>query len=424
MSIVKDAQELQADIVRLRRDLHAEPELGLDLPRSQEKVLTYLEDLPLEITLGKRLTSIGAVLRGTDSQTVEGVHDGVRAARPVVLLRGDMDALPVQERTGLTFASRTDGVMHACGHDLHTAMLAGAARLLAERQNRLPGDVVFMFQPGEEGWKGAEIMIEEGILELAGRRADAAFGMHVFSGLTRHGGFITRPGIMMSASGVLHVTVRGIGGHGSAPYKAKDPVAVVTEMITSLQVAVTRQFDIFDPIVITVGLLRAGTASNVIPDTAYFEASVRTFSTMARDRIVELAPRLLTSIAHGHGLEADVEYRPRFPATVNNEAEARFAHQTAAELFGPERSALMEQPLSASEDFSLVLNRVPGAFVGLGAAEPGVDPDSVEFNHSPYALFDDGVLADGAAMYAQLAEDRLRQLAATQQSQSFAEVAR
>ena len=406
MSHLENARLLEPELIRLRHSLHQEPEIGLDLPRTQEKVLVELDDLPLEITLGQQLTSIGAVLRGT-----AGAEDETDSERPVVLLRGDMDGLPVQERTNVPFTSRIDGAMHACGHDLHTAMLAGAARLLSERRSRLPGDVVFMFQPGEEGCNGAGIMIDEGILDLAGRRADAAFGMHVFSGQADHGHVLTRPGIMMSASDTLIVTVQGTGGHGSAPYKAQDPIAVVTEMISALQVAVTRQFDIFDPVVITVGLLRAGTASNVIPDSAYFEASVRTFSTASRDRLRHLAPQLLGGIARAHGLDADVEFRPRYPATINNDAEAQVVQDTAIELFGAERMIQMQQPLAASEDFSRVLNNIPGAFVGLAATAPGVDPNSVEFNHSPFASFDDGVLADGAALYAQLAENRLHQLA-------------
>ncbi|GAA1366000.1 M20 family metallopeptidase [Arthrobacter rhombi] len=409
MSYLETAHQMKPELIRLRHALHQEPEIGLDLPRTQERVLAELEGLPLETTLGRGLTSIGSVLRGTAHPDAAQDGDG---DRPVVLLRGDMDALPVQERTGVPYASTVDGAMHACGHDMHTAMLTGAAHLLAARSDRLPGDVVFMFQPGEEGLNGAGHMIDEGILDLAGRRADAAFGMHVFSGLVDHGTFLTRPGIMMSASDTLIVTVLGTGGHGSAPYKAQDPIAVVTEMISALQVAVTRQFDIFDPVVITVGLLRAGTASNVIPDSAYFEASVRTFSAASRERLQELAPQLLGGIARAHGLDADVEFRPRYPATINNDDEARFVDATASELFGRDRTLSMKQPLAASEDFSRVLQQVPGAFVGLGAAVPGADLDTVEFNHSPQAIYDDGVLADGAALYAQLAESRLHQLAA------------
>jgi len=404
VSVLEDARGISAELSRFRHDLHREPEIGLHLPRTQEKILGNLDDLPLEITLGKNTTSVGAVLRGDR-------HDPLQGGRPVVLLRADMDALPVQERTGVDFTSRFDGAMHACGHDLHTAMLAGAARLLTERRHRLAGDVVFMFQPGEEGCNGAGIMLDEGILDLAGRRTDAAYGIHVFAGLTEHGRFLTKPGIMMSAADTLIVTVQGAGGHGSAPHTAKDPVTVVAEMITALQIAVTRQFDVFDPIVISVGLLRAGSASNIISDTAYFEATVRTFSTASRERIREAAPRLLSNIAAAHGVEVDVEYRDRNPATVNDADEAFFAEGIVAELFGQDRSVRLTQPISASEDFSRVLDAVPGTFIGLGAVAPGSDPSTTPFNHSPFATFDDRVLADGAALYAELAEVRLAQLA-------------
>ena len=217
MSITTDAKELQPGLVQLRHELHQEPETGLQLPRTQEKVLKALDGLPFEITLGKSTTSVTAVLRGNAPLRFR------QPEKPTVLLRADMDGLPVQERTGVDFSSKIDGAMHACGHDLHTAMLAGAATLLAERRDQLAGDVVLMFQPGEEGWDGASHMIAEGVLDAAGRRVDAAYGMHVFSALEPHGRFATKSGVMLSASDALTVTVLGAGGHGSAPHIAKDP---------------------------------------------------------------------------------------------------------------------------------------------------------------------------------------------------------
>src|SRR4029453_17023550 len=210
MTIAADAKELQDDIVRLRHDLHREPEIGLQLPRTQEKVLKALDGLPYEITLGKDTTSITAVLRGGATYA--------SAQKPVVLLRADMDGLPVQETTGVDYSSRVDGAMHACGHDLHTSMLAGAATLLAERRDTLAGDVILMFQPGEEGFDGASYMLKEGVLDAAGRRADTAYGMHLFSSLEPHGQFVTKNGVMLSSSDGLVVTVLGAGGHGSAPH--------------------------------------------------------------------------------------------------------------------------------------------------------------------------------------------------------------
>ncbi|GAB4098346.1 M20 family metallopeptidase [Sinomonas halotolerans] len=402
MTLLEDARTLHGDIAGLRHALHREPEIGLELPRTQEKVLEALDGLGLEVTTGTETTSVTAVLRGSGA-----ADDGTR---PVVLLRADMDGLPVQERTGVDYASKLDGAMHACGHDLHTSMLVGAATLLADRRHTLAGDVVFMFQPGEEGFDGASYMLREGVLDAAGRRADAAYALHVFSSMAPHGQFLTRPGVMLSASDGLFVTVRGAGGHGSAPHAAKDPVTTAAEMVLALQTMVTRQFDMFDPVVVTVGRLAAGAKRNVIPDTAEFDATIRTFSEAHRERMQQAIPRLLEGIAHAHGLEVEVRYEAEYPLTVTDAAETDFAEAAVAELFDG-RHARLAQPLSGSEDFSRVLDEVPGSFIGLGAVPLGSDPSTSAFNHSPYATFDDGVLADGAALYAHLALSRTSQLA-------------
>ncbi|SNR91918.1 M20 metallopeptidase family protein [Blastococcus mobilis] len=389
-----DADVLAPDLTDLRHALHAEPEVGLVLPRTQQRVLDALGDLPLEISTGTRTTSVTAVLRGTGAGGSSG---------PVVLLRADMDALPVQEDSGLSFASRIPGAMHACGHDLHTTMLVGAAHLLARHRDRLAGDVVLMFQPGEEGCDGAAVMLEEGVLGAAGRAVDAAFALHVFSALVPQGHFVTRPGPILSASDGLFVTVRGAGGHGSTPHRAKDPVTAAAEMVTALQTMVTRQFDVFDPVVLTVGALHAGTRRNVIPETATLEATVRTFSTAARQAMSTAVPRLLQGIAAAHGVEVDVRYEAEYPVTVTDPDETAFAAATLSEVFEPARHATLAHPLTGSEDFSRVLDLVPGSFVGLGAVASGLDPQTAPFNHSPQARFDDAVLPDGALAYAEFA---------------------
>lgn len=404
MTIAADARELQPDIIRFRHELHQEPEIGLHLPRTQEKVLKALEGLPYEITLGESTTSVTAVLRGGAAHA--------STEKPAVLLRADMDGLPVQERSGVDYTSTVDGAMHACGHDLHTAMLAGAATLLAERREQLAGDVVLMFQPGEEGFDGAGHMIREGVLDAAGRRVDTAYGMHVFSAMEPHGKFCTKNGVMLSASDGLVVTVLGAGGHGSAPHAAKDPVTAAAEMVTALQVMVTRQFNMFDPVVLTVGLLQAGTKRNVIPESARIEATIRTFSEESRRRMMDAAPRLLRGIAAAHGVEVDVDYQEEYPLTVNDDDETTTAEKVIAGMFGESRLTRMATPMSGSEDFSRVLAEVPGTFVGLSAVAPGADHTASPFNHSPYATFDDGVLADGAALYAELAVSRIAALAA------------
>jgi amidohydrolase len=289
MAVRDDAEAIAPELTELRRAIHREPEIGLDLPSTQRKILAALEGLPLEISLGTALSSVTVVLRGAGAAGADG--------GPVVLLRGDMDALPVAERTGLDFASLTEGTMHACGHDLHVAMLAGAARLLAARQRELPGTVVFMFQPGEEGHAGARIMIEEGVLDAAGQRPVAAYALHVASAELPVGVCSTRPGPMLAAAEILEVTVHGHGGHGSQPHLAADPIPVACEMVTALQTLVTRRFDVFDPVVVTVGSFHAGTTDNVIPDEASFLATVRSFTPGTRDRLHASALALVRGIA-------------------------------------------------------------------------------------------------------------------------------
>lgn len=400
MSLRDDAHELQGELAVLRRALHREPEIGLHLPRTQEKVLAALDGLPLEISTGTALSSVTAVLRG-----------GAPGARPgpVVLLRGDMDGLPVTERTGAEYSSQVEGAMHACGHDLHTAGLVGAAQLLADRRESLAGDVVFMFQPGEEGWDGAGHMVEEGVLQAAGRPVDAAYGLHVSSSSYPTGVFTSRPGTLMAASAGLHVRVVGAGGHGSRPHSALDPVPAACEMVTALQTMVTRRFDVFDPVVVTVGTFHAGTRRNIIPDDAVFEATVRTFSPAAAERAAEVAVRLCQDIAAAHGLTAEVDFVPEYPVTVNHDAEHDFLADTVREAFGEERFEPMADPITGSEDFSRVLDRVPGAFVFLGADATG-DPETAPTNHSPLAAFDDSVVSDGSALLAELAVRRLDRL--------------
>jgi amidohydrolase len=392
-----DAVALAADLAQLRRSIHADPEIGLDLPRTQGKVLDALAGLPLEITTGTSLTSVTAVLRGgKPGQTV--------------LLRGDMDALPVTERTGEDWASRNAGVMHACGHDLHTAMLAGAARLLSARQAELAGNVIFMFQPGEEGPGGARIMVEEGVLDAAGDRPVAAYALHVASGLLPLGLFASRAATIMAAADTLHVTVKGRGGHGSQPHRAADPIPAACEIVLALQSMVTRKFDVFDPVVLTVGTFHAGTADNIIGDDAHFAATIRSFSPQAREAVQQAAPVLARDIAAAHGLTADAEFVDGYPVTVNDASELAFTERTIAEVLGDGRYIAAPNPLTGSEDFSYVLEQVPGAFVMMGACPADADPGTAPFNHSAEAVFDDSVLPDGAALYAELA---LRRLAAS-----------
>lgn len=389
-SLIRDgAQALQPELVELRHHLHQRPEIGLHLPETQAMVLSALEGLGLEITLGKSLSSVTAVLRGAKRGKA-------------VLLRADMDGLPVSEATGVDFSSTIDGAMHACGHDLHTAMLVGAAKLLAVHRDQLEGDVVFMFQPGEEGFDGAGLMIKEGVLDAAGTRVTSAYGMHVMSSLIPCGMFTTKPGPMMAAADELHVTVRGSGGHGSAPHLARDPIVVAAQMVGDLQTLITRRFDIFDPVVLNVGLFHAGTKANIIPNEAEFEATIRTFSVATRERILRESVQLCEKIAEAYGLAADAVIIEGYPPTINNEQQAEFVADAASEIFGAEKYQTMQFPIAGAEDFSRVLEAIPGSYMFLGASTSS-DYSSAPTNHSPLAAFDDSVLHLGTRMHAELA---------------------
>jgi amidohydrolase len=383
-----DAHALAPELVAIRRRLHQHPEVGLQLPKTQEIVLAELEGLGLEVTTGTSTTSVTAVLRGSGSG-------------PSVLLRGDMDALPITEDTGLDYASQEPGAMHACGHDMHTAMLIGAAKLLTQHKASLAGDVVFMFQPGEEGFEGAAHMLREGVLDAAGQRVSAAYGMHVMANIDR-GVFTTRPGTLMAASAALTVTVRGSGGHGSAPHHAKDPVAVAAQLVGDLQTLVTRRFDVFDPVVITIGEFHAGTARTIIPDEAKFDATVRTFSNETQDRVAEEAVRLCHGVAAAYGLEVEATFRREYPATINHAQHAAFVEDVTTETFGSDRFRIMPAPLAGAEDFSRVIQEVPGCYMMLGARVDDAGP-SVADNHSPRVRFDESVLPDGALLHSHLA---------------------
>jgi amidohydrolase len=394
MTLRDQATGMGAELAELRRALHREPEVGEHLPRTQEKVLAALDGLPLEVTTGRALSSVTAVLRGAQPG-------------PTVLLRSDMDALPVTELSGEPFASRIDGAMHACGHDLHMAMLVGAARLLTGVRDRLAGSVVLMFQPAEEGPGGAQPMIDEGVLDASGSRAVAAYGLHVASAKEPHGVFTTRRGALLAASDTLRVVVEGAGGHGSQPQFAKDPIPAACEMVTALQTYVSRSHDIFDPVVVTVGSFHAGTVANVIPAQARFEATIRSFSAPARERVRRGVRDVVAGIAQAYGLGVDVVYEPGYPVTVNDDEETGFVADTVTELFGRERMRWLPDPEPGSEDFSYVLDEVPGTFVFLGACPPELDPATAAHNHAPEARFDDSVLPDGALLLAELATRRL-----------------
>ena len=394
--LLAQAKDVHNHTVRLRRDLHRHPEIGLDLPRTRDAVLAGLADLPLQVHLGRSVSSVVAVL------------DGARPG-PTVLLRGDMDALPLTEDTGLPYASAVDGAMHACGHDTHVAMLASAARVLVERRGELAGRVLFMFQPGEEGFHGARYMIDEGLLDdhgPAGRPA-AAYALHISATLPT-GEVHVRPGPIMAAADVVRVTVLGRGGHASSPHDALDPVPAAAAMVGALQTAVTRRLDAHQPAVLTIAHIVAGTTNNIIPETAFLEGTLRTLSAATRERAHEEIQRVCEHTALAMGCTAEVEIERGYPVTVNDGGAVGRIEQLSATLLGDRQVHAMPTPIMGAEDFSYVLEQVPGALAFLGGCPPGTDPATAPPNHSNRVVFDEDAMAAGVAVYAALALDALR----------------
>ena len=393
------ASAIADDVVAIRRRIHRRPEVGLDLPRTQAVILEELSKLGLQGTKGDKLSSVVAVIEG-------------RRPGPTILLRGDMDALPLHEDTGLDFSSEDDGAMHACGHDTHVAMLLGAARLLQERRAELPGHVILMFQPGEEGMGGANTMIEEGLLDAdvrgGGVRPTGALAIHIS---TRYpsGEIHLKPGPEMAATDVIRITVRGRGGHASAPHQTVDPIAVAAEIVIALQAMVTRRIDVFDPAVVTIAQITAGTTNHIIPETAFLFGTIRSVSEATRAEVRAGVRRVAEGIAAAHDASAEVDLEPGYPVTINDPAFTAFVTDTARTLVGPERVVELKAPIMGAEDFSYVLQQVPGAMAFLGARPAGEDPATAPQNHSNLVIFDEAAMATGVALYVAVA---IRHLAA------------
>ena len=383
------AQLLFPDLVELRRLLHRFPERGNHLPKTRRIVLDALEGLPLDIVLHETTSGIVAAL--------EGDHPG-----PVTLLRADMDALPVTEETGLEFASLHDGFMHACGHDLHTAMLVGAARVLSSMKSDLAGTVLFMFQPGEEGFAGARFMLEEGLLTTANDRPSGAFAIHVNT-WTRTGMVLHRQGPQLASDDELRVTIRGKGGHASAPHLSYDPIPVAAEIVLATQTAITRRINVFDPGVITFATVDAGTTHNVIPETALLVGTIRAVSDSTREQLHALINRVVPGIAAAHDVEAEVEIELGYPVTVNDPDHTAWVDTVARQTLGDDRVVWMDSPIMGAEDWGYVLQEVPGTMSFLGACPPELEPGRAAGLHSNRAVFDEQAMISGTALHAAVA---------------------
>lgn len=365
-------------MVSLRRDIHREPELGFDTEKTAEKILAALDGLPLEIETGVARNGIVATLKGS--------KDG-----PTIGLRADMDALPIHEETGLGFASGTDGKMHACGHDAHASMLVGAAHMLSSVRDELSGTVRFFFQPAEEGGGGGKVMVEEGALG----GVDRVFALHLWPGM-QFGRSATKPGPVMAAADQFDIEVRGKGGHGAMPHLGADPIVVAAHIVTALQTLVSREVDPTEPAVVTVGMIGAGSAFNIIPETAKISGTVRSVSPDVRRLLPKRMEEMAQGIARGMRAEATLDYRFSYPVTMNDPEAASFALDVASGVLGDENVSEAEQPSMGGEDFAFMLEAVPGAYLWLGVGD-------VSGLHTPRFDFDEGIMPVGAALHTALA---------------------
>lgn len=384
------ASEAEFDeVVALRRAIHREPEIGLHCPRTAEKIKAALAGLPLEIHDSKSTTGFVAILRGG--------RDNGRT----VLLRGDHDALPMQEETGLPFASTIPGAMHACGHDSHTAMLVGAAKILSARKDALPGTVVFMFQPGEEGYHGARYMIEDGLLNIA--RPEAAFALHISPNIPA-GVVVSRPGPLLASADTLHATIKGKGGHGAMPHDCLDPIPVACEIVTALQTFVARQVPVMDPAVLTIAQINAGSAHNIIPAEARMVGTLRTLSEETRTKMQQAFVRIVENIAAAHGAVGEAVVEQGYPVTVNDARACDLMKACAEQLGGEGGWQMMPAPMMGAEDFAYVLRDVPGAMAFIGVAPEGSDFRTNPPLHNTKMTIEESVMARGVAMHCAMAD--------------------
>ena len=385
------------EVIALRRAIHADPEIGLHCTRTTQKLKAALAGLPLEIRDSRSTSGFVAILRPSDPAAGGNGRS--------VLLRGDMDALPMPEETGLPFASQVPGMMHACGHDSHSAMLVGAARALSARRDSLPGTVVFMFQPGEEGYHGARYMIEDGLLEdvAGGRRPDAAFALHIWPTLER-GKVMAKAGPLLASADTLHATVTGRGGHAAMPHDSLDPIPVACEIVQALQTWLARSVPVTDPAILSITQIHAGSAHNIVPDRAEIMGTLRTLSETTRARAQEAFQRIVHHVAEAHGLTGEARIEAGYPVTVNDDRATALARTVAEELGGEDSWRELPSPIMGAEDFAYVLKEIPGAMVTLGVAPEGSDPATNPPLHNTRMTIDEAMMARGVALHCAIAE--------------------
>ncbi|MDW3217251.1 MAG: M20 family metallopeptidase [Acidimicrobiales bacterium] len=392
--IREEAEAGLEPVIELRRAIHREPELGIANPITIGRVGDALADLPLDVHRGEGdITSLWADLKGET--------DG-----PMVLLRADTDALPMTEDTDLEFRSAIDGRAHACGHDAHTAMLVGAARMLAGRRDEIHGTVRFMFQPGEEGMGGAALMIDEGVLD----GVDAAYALHITPNCPS-GWVAGRAGAIMAAADVFHITVRGAGGHASTPHFTTDPVTIAAHLVTAIQTMVTREIHVFEPAIITVTQLQAGTTTNVIPETATIAGTIRTMAPHTRDQAHLGIERVAHAVAATFDATAEVTIDKGYPVTVNHPGPVELVKNVTEAVLGERKFLELPFPVMGAEDFSYILEKVPGCMSLLGVCPEHIE-NSLEAPacHSNKMMLHEPAMANGMAVHAATAIAALDEL--------------
>ena len=380
MAIINRIGEFGPDMAAWRQHLHTIPELRFDCPKTAAYIAERLAEIGVdEVHPGIAETGIVAI--------IEGQGEG-----PTIGLRADFDALPMTEQTGLPYASTHPGKMHACGHDGHTAMLLGAGKYLAETRN-FKGRVALIFQPAEEDGGGGEVMVQEGIMERFG--IGEVYAIHNAPGIAA-GSIHTRGGPIMAAADVFHIHVTGRGGHAAEPHRSIDPVVAACGIVSGLQTIASRNHDTLGSLVLSVTQVHAGTADNVIPETAYINGTIRTFDKEVQAMVVRRMEEVVAGQAAAYGCTAQLEIEFGYPPTVNHDTQAAFAAQVAADVVGAEAVA-EATPIMASEDFSYMLKARPGAYLMLGQG------DSAGVHHPQYD-FNDAVAPVGASFFARLVE--------------------
>ncbi len=381
-------QRLADDVVSIRRDLHMHPELGFHEHRTAGIVAERLRSLGYEVHEGIGTTGVVGLLRGS------------RSGR-TVMLRADMDALPILEERDHVYRSQADGTMHACGHDGHVAILLGAAALIADRRDEIAGTIALVFQPAEESLGGAKAMIEDGLIERFG--IERAYGLHLNSKYpTGVLGF--REGPMYASSDSIEIEVLGVGGHGSAPHDAVDPIFTAASFITSVQQVVSRMVDPLEPAVVTIGAIHGGTTHNVIPRTCKLLGTVRAFTDDVRSAMPERIERVLRACCDASGATYDYDYLWRYPVTANDPAQTQYARALAVTVVGDEL-VVDATRLMGAEDFSFFAQRVPSCFYTLGCSG---GPQTSHPHHSSLFDIDERALPNGVAMMTALALDAPR----------------